>query len=184
MSATCASAGPDGLVCSRPLNNHPSCTGFDDEIDDFRDWDNPAYVDPRPADPETAKAVKAKAMAGVAPDVRVGGFQAGLEASEAASEAKWSDEDRALVYQVIVSICQERAFRPDGEPGHDEFSSDLIWERLAGRVRWSKALTSVLMKASRAGWCDTTGKTVISQRGGEHDRGQRLSLWYSLAGRQ
>jgi hypothetical protein len=51
---------------------------------------------------------------------------------------------------------------------------------LAGAVPVTKGLTSRLMVASRAGLIDKTGKIAISDRGGHHDHGQRLNVWYSL----
>jgi hypothetical protein len=176
----------EGMECGRPVGNHPRCTGFDEELDDFRDWDNPNYVDPHVhTNVATARETKAVAMASTAPDRRVGtssGFEAGMEASERAAE-RWTAEEKAKVVAAVVKVCEDHAYRADGLPGHDEFTADDIWDELAGEVPVTKALASVLNAASKRGLCDTTGKTTISRRQGQHGHGQRLSVWYSLVGR-
>lgn len=163
------------VVCDNSAANHAECSGWDPAAEGYIDWPNPDYT--------ASKAVKGKpterlrAMAArTAPAPRAGeltGFPAGVEGSERAA-TRWTDEQVALVDQAICAVALRH--RRGGE-----FTSDEIWAELNGAVPVTKGLTARLMRAQRQGLIDTTGKFAISERGGHHDHGQRLSIWYSLA---
>jgi hypothetical protein len=141
----------------------------------YVDWRNESYVPPVKTDPKAA-AGKLKDMAArVAPAPRVdddeppSGFAAGLAGSEQAAR-RWTEDEKKIVFAAIISVAMDK----------DEFTTDDVWKELAGRVPVTKGMTAMLKLADRKDILGNTGKTVISQRGGQHDHGQRLTVWYSL----
>lgn len=172
-----------GVRCDNATENHPTCTGKTDPMAFFGsyvDWANSDYVEPKVLKASSARelrerlaAVGAKTRPAVrVDDTEASGFAAGVAGSEQAA-VRWTDGQIALVDAAILAVAQRHA-------GGREFTSDAIWEELAGKVPVTKALTSRLMRAARRRIIDNTGKTEISNRGGHHDHGQRLTVWYSL----
>lgn len=176
MAATC-DPHPEGLAeCELKTKNHALCTGRGES--GYVDWANPHYI--APVKQSKAKATSQLAqMAGRvsratrATDAPLEGFPAGLEGSERAA-TKWDENQKALVDDAIVMVASKRA---DG----GTFTSDDVWAQLRGSVPVTKGLTARLMMAEREGTIENTGETAISDRGGEHDHGQRLTVWRSLA---
>lgn len=178
--AECQNPHPEGFaVCEIKAANHPMCTGRAES--GFVDWANPSYAPPSrgrsrgQASEElrtmASRVGKATRAASTAP-APLEGFSAGLAGSEQAAQ-RWDDEQKAHVDDAILMVAHRHA-------GGREFTSDAIWEELAGRVPVTKGLTGRLTKAENEGWIANTGQTTISERGGEHDHGQRLTLWCSL----
>lgn len=164
-----------GVLCEIAKPNHPECTGWSQLGQDFVDWLNPDYEPPKRTTKAAARTQLKVAAGRVEPAPAVGtleGFEAGVEGSQRAA-TRWTEQEVALVDAAIRAVAVEHS-------GGREFTSDAIWEKLAGSVPVTKGLTARLMVASRAGLIDTTGKFAISERGGHHDHGQRLSVWYSL----
>lgn len=163
------------VLCDNSAANHAECAGWDPAAGGYIDWPNPDHT--------ASKAVKGKpteklrAMAArTAPAPRAGeptGFAAGVEGSERAAE-RWTDEQKQLVDAAIEAVARRHR-------GGGEFTADAVWDELNGRVPVTKGLTARLMVADRRQIIGNTGKTVISERGGHHDHGQRLTVWYSLS---
>lgn len=159
-----------GVICERPERSHPRCTGFDPALDDFRNWVNPNYEPPKNTGREDAKATIRRAAAATAPDVRGDGSAP----SSGPLTGRWSDEERALVRQALWTVCERHA-------GGGEFTSEEVWDELAGRVRMTHGLASIIKQAERDKWLGNTGKKGRSQRRRkDHDDGRELVLWYSL----
>jgi hypothetical protein len=160
--------------CEITRPNHPECTGWCSACEEYVDWPNPDHV---PSKKLGAKPTeKLREMAGrvvAAPTVaELEGFPAG-EAASLRSASAWTEEQKDLVDAAIRAVAQAHA-------GGGEFTSDAIWAHLDGAVPVTKGLTARLMRMSRQRIIDSTGKTEISERGGHHDHGQRLTVWYSL----
>jgi len=177
MRTECGELHPDfaDIVCDVTVPAHPWHRGWSVAVDAYVDWQNDAYVPPVKKDP-AAVAGKLKEMAGrVAPAPHVdddeppSGFAAGLAGSEQAAR-RWTDDEKAIVLGAIIAVAKRL----------DEFTTDDIWDELAGRVPVTKGMTAMLKSADRKDILGNTGKTVISNRGGKHDHGQRLTVWYSL----
>lgn len=168
----CGNRNPDRqeISCDLSTPNHPLCTGLDPSASVFVDWSNPDYRKPPPKvdGRETAARMK-EIQAQVEPVTRAEGFAAGVEAS-GRSAGTWTQEQKDLVFKAIRAVAER----------HEEFTTDQVWEELDGRVPITKGMTAMLMLASRRGILDSTGKTTTSTRGGQHDHGQRLTIWYSL----
>lgn len=183
--AACGQVSPESstVSCQNHDGNHRLCTGYDSAVDEFVDWPNPSYEAPKTKGRRAAQQHLEAVAARVAPNVRVvsaspsagaavdapTGFAKGLQESARAAE-RWDDDQKQLVMNAIIAVAKREG----------EFTSDAIWAELAGSVPVTKGLTSLLLLASRRGVLDSTGKTMISDRGGEHDHGQRLTVWYSL----
>jgi hypothetical protein len=176
MAESCA-LHPDGVTCELRTRNHPLCTG-QRLPGDYVDWINIDHKAPRTESKakttdklsELAGKVSRPARAGEAP---LEGFAAGLEGSEHAA-ARWDDHQKALVDDAIVIVAAKHS-------GGGTFTSDDVWAKLNGAVPVTKGLTARLMAAEREGTIENTSETTISDRGGEHDHGQRLTVWRSLA---
>jgi hypothetical protein len=162
------------VVCSNRQTNHRYCLAWCDAEFGIVETPNPDYVAPKVVTGGEGAAQSAlEGMRGrVAPDPTSDGFPAGLEASEA-SAATWTDQQKAQVRTAIRIVCERHA-------GGGEFTTDDIWAQLAGKVPVTKGMTAMLNRANKDGWLDNTGKTRIAERGGKHDHGQRLTIWYSL----
>lgn len=163
-----------GVKCEISGNeNHPECTGWSEAHGDYVDWPNPSHVPTKKITNGKARVQEMAARVIPAPRVvELEGFPAGEAGSQRAA-GRWTDAQKVLVDNAIRAVAQDHR-------GGGEFTSDAIWDKLNGAVPVTKGLTSRLMVASRAGLIDKTGKTVISGRGGHHDHGQRLGVWYSL----
>jgi hypothetical protein len=177
MATECGELHPDyaDIVCDVTVPAHPWHRGWSVAVDSYVDWENPSYVPPVKTDRKAA-AGKLKEMATrvasaptTADDEPPSGFSAGLAGSEQAAR-RWTDDEKATVLGAIIAVARRL----------DEFTTDDIWDELAGRVPVTKGMTAMLKSADRKDILGNTGKTVISQRGGQHDHGQRLTVWYSL----
>lgn len=164
------------LRCDTSRGNHRTCTAYRSDTDEFVDWPNPAYVPPKSRSRQDAQAQLESVASRVTPATRVAasdpapaGFTKGLQESERAAR-RWTEKEKSLVMEAITRVARRE----------DEFTSDAIWAELDARVPVTKGLTAMLMLADRRGILMSTGKTAISTRGGEHDHGQRLTVWCSL----
>ena len=173
----CQQPHPDypSLLCEQQGENHRLCTGYHAEGDEFLDWENPSYQPPKNRTRKGAQAHLEAVATRVAPDTRVGtappssGFAKGVQESTRAA-GKWTEQEKVRVMDAIIAVAKRT----------DEFTSDAIWEELGASVPVTKGLTAMLMLADRRGILMSTGKTEKSTRGGEHDHGQRLTVWCSL----
>lgn len=95
-------------------------------------------------------------------------FERGM-ARSADSAARWTPEERLALVRAITHLARTRP----------EFTADEVW-RLAPGVPVRKGLAAVLNGAARKGWIRSTGRFAVAARGGEHDHGQRLTVWASL----
>jgi hypothetical protein len=98
------------------------------------------------------------------------GFQKGMTESARSAEAKWTPDQIAQVDRAI-ELCHH--FQP-------EFTADDIWARLPKDFPVTKGLASRLNVAARKGLIQATDRTRKASRGGDHDHGQRLTIWRSL----
>jgi hypothetical protein len=174
MSNLCGQAHPGdpAIRCELRPGNHPECTGFNRTIADFVDWVNPGYVAKPSKAGRQATQEKLAAVARQVAPVTTSGFTKGVQGSTRAAE-RWSEAQKVQVDLAIRAVAERH--RRGGE-----FTTDDVWAQLAGAVPVTKGMTARLMVAVNHRIIDTTGKTVVSRRGGNHDHGQRLSVWYSL----
>jgi hypothetical protein len=172
----CGNPHPQDLTaCEIKVPNHRTCTGWSLALEGYLDWPNPEYRVPEPKLSKTAARAKLQALAAKVPHAAPApaeGFAAGVEGSERAARV-WDDDQVALVDAAIRTVARKHALG-------GEFTTDAIWDELGGAVPVTKGLTARLMVARRDRVLDSTGKTEISTRGGHHDHGQRLTIWYSL----
>ena len=183
--AACGTPHPDNpeLVCEIDPGNHRLCTGYDVGSDTYMDWENPSYEVPktrgRKESQEHIRAIAAR----VAPDIHVRPADASANATvtapvgiargfaeSARAAGRWDEDQKKAVLDAIIAVAKRE----------DEFTTDAIWRELHGSVPVTKGMTALLRHAVKQGILDSTGKTEISSRGGEHDHGQRLTVWYSL----
>ena len=172
MKPVCGNHNPgnSAIRCDNSPGNHRLCTGLDEQSGDFVDWSNPDYREPPPKlDKDEVAGKMRDVRSRVQPAKRAGGLAAGVEGSEKAA-GTWTEKQKVQVMEAIKRVARE----------HDEFTTDQVWAELDGSVPVTKGMTAMLMLASRRGILDSTGKTTISERGGNHDHGQRLTIWYSL----
>lgn len=94
------------------------------------------------------------------------GFALGIARSEEAA-TKWSKEQVELVDYTIVLVARRL----------DEFTADDVWRQLPTGFPVTKGMAARLVSAERKGRIINTGRLERSQRGGEHDHGQRLTVW-------
>jgi hypothetical protein len=99
----------------------------------------------------------------------VSGYRKGMQESAKAA-GKWTADEVAQVDRAI-ELCAK--FCP-------EFTSDQIWGRLPSDFPVTKGLASRLNAAARRGLIEATDRTRKASRGGDHDHGQRLTIWRSL----
>jgi hypothetical protein len=172
-----------GVRCENPEGNHRLCTGYDAVGDTYTDWPNPSYEPPKNRSRKGAQAHLEDVATRVAPDIRVSpasasanasvpaptGFAKGLAESQRAAR-RWDEREKRLVLDAIIAVAKRE----------DEFTTDAIWAELNGTVPVTKGMTAMLRIADRQGILLSTGKTTSSTRGGEHDHGQRLTIWCSL----
>lgn len=95
------------------------------------------------------------------------GFEAGIQASQHAADSKWTPEQIAQVDRAIT-LCAY--FQP-------EFTSDDVWKRLPTDFPVTKGMAARLIAAQRRGVIYNTGRVTTANRGGQHDHGQRLTVW-------
>lgn len=98
------------------------------------------------------------------------GFLKGMEESHKAAVHKWTPEQIAQVDQAIT-LCASSG---------DDFTADDVWSRLPVGFPVTKGLASRLNVAARQKRIIATDRTRKSRRGGDHDHGQRLTIWRPL----
>lgn len=96
------------------------------------------------------------------------GIEAGLAASAASADAKWTKAHQALVDKAIEDVAKTHIF----------FTVDNVYQLLGDDFPKSKGMASRLTLAVGAGLIDWTGTYTNSTRQGNH--GQTLKLWRSL----
>lgn len=160
---------------------HQLCTGYDAAADEYVDWANPSYEPPKTRGRRQAQQHLEEVATRVVPDIRVQptsaetavpgsvGIAKGF-AESARAARRWDDKEKQLVLDAIIAVAKRE----------DEFTTDAVWRELNGAVPVTKGMTAMLRLADRRGILISTGKTTISDRGGEHDHGQRLTVWASL----
>lgn len=97
-------------------------------------------------------------------------FEVGMAASSKAARYRWSPAEIAAVDRAI-ELCAH--FQP-------EFTADDVWKRLPKDFPVTKGLASRLNVAANRGLIVATDRTRKAGRGGDHDHGQRLTIWRSL----
>lgn len=159
------------IFCDSTVKNHQLCSGWDESTQEYVDWPNELYEPSKKVSSGVRLHEKLSEMAQrVEPAERVqDGIQAGMEASKRAADT-WTEEQRQQVFDAIVAVAERE----------DEFTTDAIWAELDGKVPVTKGMTAMLRLAVKRDVLGNTGKTTISERGGKHDHGQRLSVWYSF----
>lgn len=96
------------------------------------------------------------------------------------AQARWTPEEVAAVDAAIATVAaRARAMHTDFN-GLEDFTADDVWAELGPGFTVTKGLTGRLMAAKHAGLIVNTGRTIIANRGGEHDHGQRLTVWRAL----
>lgn len=170
---TLGSAHPEQaqIVCDSTVKNHQLCSGWDEGTQEYVDWPNELYEPPKKVSSGAKLYDKLSEMAQrVKPAERVqDGIEAGMEASKRAADT-WTEEQRQQVMDAIIAVAKRE----------DEFTTDAIWAELDGKVPVTKGMTAMLRLAVKRNVLGNTQKTTISERGGKHDHGQRLTIWYSL----
>lgn len=96
-------------------------------------------------------------------------FAVGMQLSAKAAE-KWTPAQVAAVDDAIRWLAY---FRPI-------FTADDVWNHLPDGFPVTKGLAARLNVAARAGLIRATDRTMKAARGGNHDHGQRLTVWQSL----
>lgn len=94
-------------------------------------------------------------------------FEVGIQKSQTAADHKWTPDEITKVDHAI-RLCAH--FQP-------EFTSDDVWRRLPKDFPVTKGMAARLIAAQRAGIIYNTGRVTIANRGGQHDHGQRLTVW-------
>lgn len=161
------------MRCEQPAGNHPEHFAFDRDIWAYESWGNADYVDPTSTKPRPRAERHAELnemVARVRERDRESGYAAALAESSRSAEARWGVAERTAVIEAIRRVAL----------AHPTFTTDDVWRELADRVPVTKGMTAMLAEARRRGWIVSTGETVISRRGGEHDHAQRLTVWRSL----
>jgi hypothetical protein len=101
---------------------------------------------------------------------RVTGFELGMQESTKAAVNKWTPQQIATV-DTAIQLCRRDL---------EIFTADDIYVRLPEGFPVTKGLASRLNVAARRGEILATDRTRKSTRGGDHDHGQRLTIWRSL----
>lgn len=123
-------------------------------------WEEPPLFDPDDFDPRKPWQGKKEPTP----------FEKGMAGSELAGR-KWTDKEKTLVDEAIEIVASN----------HAEFTADEVWRCLDGAVPVTKGMASRLNMAARRGVIESTGRTTVARRGGDHDHAQRLNIWRSMA---
>lgn len=102
------------------------------------------------------------------PDAPPTPFERGMAGSERAAR-RWTPEQAARVDAAIEAVARRLP----------EFTSDDVWAELGDGFPVTKGMASRLTAAKNRGVIAATGEVRTARRGGDHDHGQRLSLWRS-----
>lgn len=95
--------------------------------------------------------------------------------------AKWTDEEQAQVDRAIRTVAAKVLRTPAGNTAVDgTFTADNVWRELGPEFPVTKGLTGRLIAAAGKGIIRNTGRTTIADRGGDHDHGQRLTVWEAI----
>lgn len=95
------------------------------------------------------------------------GFQEGMRQSQRSADHRWTPLEAAQVDLAIAEVARK------GEP----FTTDEVWAHLGAAFPVSKGMAARLNSAVRRGLIHSTGETRTSRRTGDHDHGQRLTVW-------
>lgn len=96
-------------------------------------------------------------------------FGMGMEASEAAADASWTEEQRDRVLEAIRRCAEV----------YESFTTDAVWEFAGAEIPRSKGIGALLRTAVRRGWIANSGFTTTSRRA-EGNHAQRLTVWSSI----
>lgn len=143
---------------------HAECSGWHDQVDDYIDWINYAYEDPKMTTEQNAAAVVRTAAA------KVTGHQAAVEGSERAMKS-WTKTEQLLVRTAIIALAEER----------DLFTADDVWALLGKQVPKTAGLAAMFRQAKVDGYISPTDQYADSARSdrSDHDQGRRLRVWRS-----
>jgi len=95
------------------------------------------------------------------------GFAEGMRQSQRSADHKWTPLEAAQVDLAIAEVARK------GEP----FTTDEVWAHLGAAFPVGKGMAARLNAAVRRGIITNTGEIRTSSRTGEHDHGQRLTVW-------
>lgn len=95
-------------------------------------------------------------------------FDRGMAGSARAAR-RWTPDEAGAVDRAIEAVARRT----------ETFTSDEVWRELGDGFPVTKGMASRLTAAKNRGVIASTGETRIASRGGDHDHGQRLSLWRS-----
>lgn len=147
------------------MHKHHTCQIKVGVVKQTVSWPNEDYIGPNaPANLNSAVERVREA------DRQRTGFAAGVAASEASADARWNDEQQALVLHAIGTVARVRP----------TFTTQHVWDALGPSVPVTKGMTGMLMRAKGEGWIENSGQLDIRTGGGAHDHGQRLTVWRSL----
>jgi hypothetical protein len=132
-------------------------------LTDLLDVEQPTLFDVERTDSELIAALERHPELPRTPEDRAleGSMRAGL---------KWTPEQVAAVDAAIAGCVTFLPF----------WTADDIWQRLPKDFPVTKGLAARLNAAAKRGLCQATDRTRKSSRGGDHDHGQRLTIWRSL----
>lgn len=95
------------------------------------------------------------------------GFAEGMRQSQRSADHRWTPLESAQVDLAIAEVARK------GEP----FTTDEVWAHLGAAFPVSKGMAARLNAAVRRGIITNTGEIRTSSRTGDHDHGQRLTVW-------
>lgn len=96
-------------------------------------------------------------------------FDRGMAGSTRAAR-RWTPDETQRVDAAIENVARRV----------DLFTSDDVWLELGDGFPVTKGMASRLIAAKNRDVIASTGEVRTARRGGNHDHGQRLSLWRSL----
>jgi hypothetical protein len=94
-------------------------------------------------------------------------YRLAMALSQEAANRKWTPTEQQQVDNAIRHVARMRP----------EFTADDVWARLGVSFPVNKGMAARLNVAVRAGVIINTGRTTFSERGGDHDHAQRLTVW-------
>lgn len=95
-------------------------------------------------------------------------FDRGMAGSKRAAR-RWTEDEARAVDVAIENVARRL----------ETFTSDEVWTELGAGFPVTKGLASRLIAAKNRGVIASTGEVRTASRGGDHDHGQRLSIWRS-----
>lgn len=94
-------------------------------------------------------------------------FEVGMRQSQKAANAKWTPDQQMQVDLAILRVSERMG----------EFTADDVWKDLGPGFPVNKGMAARLNAMARKKMIVNTGRLVVAQRGGQHDHGQRLTIW-------